>query len=106
VQAKVLYDAVRASDGFYNSPVEEKSRSQMNIPFTIPSSEDLEKEFLKESAKAGFVRTSIIYACICAVVHAACCFAQHLAPLASKAVMLQLHPCMRTVCCNACTMLR
>ena len=74
LQAKVLYDAVRASDGFYDSPVEEGSRSCMNVPFTIPSSADLEKEFLSQSQKAGFVRRSCLCALSCA--QAAC----HLCP--------------------------
>ena len=52
----MLYDTVRESDGFYNSPVDEAVRSCMNVPFTIPSSSDLEKTFLSESTDAGLVR--------------------------------------------------
>jgi phosphoserine aminotransferase len=31
-------------------------RSMMNVPFTIPSSADLEKAFVKEAEKAGMVQ--------------------------------------------------
>lgn len=55
-KAKILYDAIAASNGFYNSPVDPAVRSLMNVPFTIPSSADLEKAFIKEAEKAGMVR--------------------------------------------------
>jgi phosphoserine aminotransferase len=42
-KAKVLYDAIETSGGFYNNPVDPAARSLMNVPFTIPSSPDLEK---------------------------------------------------------------
>ena len=34
----------------------EAARSNMNVPFTIPSNADLEKAFIKEASDAGFVR--------------------------------------------------
>lgn len=55
-KAKVIYDAIAASNGFYNCPVEASVRSCMNIPFTIPSSPDLEKAFIKEAAALGMVQ--------------------------------------------------
>lgn len=55
-KAKILYDAIGASNGFYNSPVDPAARSNMNVPFTIPSSPDLEKAFLKETEKLGLIQ--------------------------------------------------
>ena len=53
-KAKILYDAIDGSDGYYNNPVDKKYRSLMNVPFTLGGGEDLEKKFLKEAAAAGF----------------------------------------------------
>jgi phosphoserine aminotransferase len=55
-KAKVVYDAIADSGGFYRSPVDPSVQSLMNVPFTIPSNPDLEKEFVKASSKAGLVR--------------------------------------------------
>lgn len=55
-KAAYIYDAIAASNGFYNSPVDPSCRSLMNVPFTIPSSADLEKEFIAQAAKAGLVQ--------------------------------------------------
>lgn len=52
-KAKMLYDAVDGSDGYYVSPVDVKYRSLMNVPFTLSGGEDLEKKFLKEADQAG-----------------------------------------------------
>jgi phosphoserine aminotransferase len=52
-KAGVLYDAIEASGGFYNSPVAPEARSKMNVPFTIPSNPDLEKAFVSEATAAG-----------------------------------------------------
>ena len=54
-KAKVLYDAIAASNGFYVNPVEPSVRSLMNVPFTIPSNPELEKAFVKETEKLGMV---------------------------------------------------
>ena len=54
-KAKLVYDAIEASSGFYSSPVEPSVRSNMNIPFTIPADAALEKEFLSESSKKNMV---------------------------------------------------
>jgi hypothetical protein len=56
LQAKILYDAIEASGGFYNSPVDPAVRSRMNVPFTIPSNSDLDPEFIKGAAAQGLVR--------------------------------------------------
>ena len=55
-KAKVLYDTIADSKGFYASPVDPAVRSMMNVPFTIPSSPDLEKAFVAEAAAAGMVQ--------------------------------------------------
>ena len=52
-KAKMLYDAIDGSDGYYVSPVDEKYRSLMNVPFTLSGGEDLEKKFLTEANAAG-----------------------------------------------------
>lgn len=62
LQAKLLYDAIKESNGFYHSPVDPSCRSCMNVPFTIPSDSDLEKKFLTESSDAGFVRPFRLHA--------------------------------------------
>ena len=58
MQAKLIYDAIAESGGFYSSPVDPAVRSCMNVPFTIPSSSDLEAEFIKEASAANLVRPS------------------------------------------------
>lgn len=61
-KAKVLYDAIDGSDGFYVNPVDKANRSNMNVPFTIPSSQELEAVFVKEAAAAGMVSTLCLHA--------------------------------------------
>ncbi|MFJ7752383.1 3-phosphoserine/phosphohydroxythreonine transaminase [Peribacillus muralis] len=53
-KAKVIYDAIDGSDGFYKGHAQPDSRSLMNITFTLPS-EEAESQFLKEVKQAGFV---------------------------------------------------
>ncbi|MEE2767834.1 MAG: 3-phosphoserine/phosphohydroxythreonine transaminase [Actinomycetota bacterium] len=53
-RASLIYGAIEASDGWYRSPVEESSRSLMNVVFRLPD-EDLEKRFVAEAAEAGMV---------------------------------------------------
>lgn len=50
-KAKVLYDAISASDGFYKGHAEVESRSLMNVTFTLPSDE-LTTAFLKAASEA------------------------------------------------------
>ena len=52
-KAKVLYDVIDQSEGFYRGHAAPEYRSLMNVTFRLPS-EDLEKTFLAESAKNDF----------------------------------------------------
>ena len=62
-KAKLLYDTIEASGGFYTCPVEKSSRSLMNVVFRVggsaaaPGDEALEKEFAKQAAAANLVGT-------------------------------------------------
>jgi phosphoserine aminotransferase len=47
-KAKVIYDAIDASGGFYRCPVEPASRSIMNVVWRLPT-EALEETFVKEA---------------------------------------------------------
>ncbi len=49
-KAKILYDAIDASDGFYKGTVVPEDRSLMNVTFRLPN-EDLEKKFVEEAKK-------------------------------------------------------
>lgn len=53
-KAKLIYDAIDESKGFYIGHAEPASRSLMNITFRLRN-EDLEKKFLTEACKEGFV---------------------------------------------------
>src|SRR5713226_482245 len=50
-KAKLLYDAINSSSGYYRPPAKPADRSNMNVTFRLPS-EELEKKFVSE-AKAG-----------------------------------------------------
>lgn len=52
-KARILYDAIDASDGFYSGHAEKRARSSMNVTFRLPS-EDLEKQFVSEAESVGF----------------------------------------------------
>ncbi|WP_391115761.1 3-phosphoserine/phosphohydroxythreonine transaminase [Psychrobacillus sp. L3] len=54
VKAKVLYDAIDNSNGFYTGHATPESRSLMNITFRV-TDESLETLFLSEAKEAGFV---------------------------------------------------
>ena len=66
-KAKLLYDTIEGSDGFYRCPVEKSSRSKMNVVFRVAGgvsrsaaaedTESIEKLFAKEAATAGLVGT-------------------------------------------------
>ncbi len=56
-KAKLLYDVIDQSNGFYRGHSQEASRSLMNITFQLPS-EELTKKFLSEAKNAGFVGLS------------------------------------------------
>ena len=49
-----LYQAIDGSSGYYNCPVEFRSRSHMNVVFRLPS-EALEEKFLKECVAADLM---------------------------------------------------
>ena len=66
-KAKLLYDAVDSSNGFFHCPVEKESRSLMNVVFRVAGAngrsarehpdDTAEKEFGKRAAAAGLVGT-------------------------------------------------
>ncbi len=51
-KAKLVYDAIDGSAGFYRGHAQPGSRSRMNVTFRLPS-EELEKAFVKEAQAAG-----------------------------------------------------
>lgn len=53
-KAKLIYDVIDESNGFYKGHAEKDSRSVMNITFRV-ADEQLEKQFLAEAKEAGFV---------------------------------------------------
>jgi phosphoserine aminotransferase len=57
-KAKLLYDTIESSGGFYSCPVEINSRSKMNVVFRVAGGDDaIEKKFAAEAAVAGLVGT-------------------------------------------------
>lgn len=48
IKAKLLYDAIDGSDGFYRGHADKDSRSFMNVTFRLPN-EELEKKFVTEA---------------------------------------------------------
>ena len=58
IKAKLLYDTIESSGGFYRCPVEPGARSKMNVVFRVAGgNEVIEKQFAKEAAAAGIVGT-------------------------------------------------
>jgi len=53
-KARLLYDAIDASGGFYRGHAVPEARSIMNVPFRMPS-EELEDQFVKEAKKADLI---------------------------------------------------
>jgi phosphoserine aminotransferase len=53
-KAKLLYDTIDGSNGFYRGHAVPPSRSRMNITFRLPS-ETLEKKFITDSQAAGMI---------------------------------------------------
>ena len=53
-KAKLIYDAIDQSNGFYYGHADVASRSLMNITFRV-NDEALEKQFIAEAQEAGFV---------------------------------------------------
>ncbi|HET8924565.1 MAG TPA: 3-phosphoserine/phosphohydroxythreonine transaminase [Candidatus Acidoferrum sp.] len=56
-KAKLLYDTIESSGGFYRCPVEKGSRSRMNVVFRVGGDESIEKQFGKEAAAMGLAGT-------------------------------------------------
>jgi len=57
-KAKLLYDTIDASGGFFKCPVEKDSRSLMNVVFRVAGGDEaVEKEFAKQAEAAGLVGT-------------------------------------------------
>src|ERR1700693_3404541 len=55
-KAKLLYDTIDGSGGFYKCPVEKASRSLMNVVFRVAGGDEaVEKEFGKQAGGAGVV---------------------------------------------------
>lgn len=53
-KAKLVYDVIDGSGGFYRGHAQPGSRSHMNVTFRLPS-EELEARFAKESTAAGLI---------------------------------------------------
>jgi phosphoserine aminotransferase len=53
-KARIVYEAIDRSGGFYRGHAAPESRSQMNVTFRL-SSETLEKQFVKEAEAAGMI---------------------------------------------------
>ncbi|GFO37055.1 phosphoserine aminotransferase [Plakobranchus ocellatus] len=59
IKSSTIYNLMQESKGFYWCPLDPGNRSRMNVPVRIGSPEgheDLEKKFLEEAAKAGFLQ--------------------------------------------------
>src|SRR5690348_3528262 len=57
-KAKLLYETIEGSNGYYRCPVANGSRSKMNVVFRVAGGDEaIEKQFGKEAASAGLVGT-------------------------------------------------
>ncbi|HXL22127.1 MAG TPA: 3-phosphoserine/phosphohydroxythreonine transaminase [Candidatus Dormibacteraeota bacterium] len=57
-KAKLLYDAMESSGGFYSCPVAKSDRSKMNVVFRVAGGDEaIEKQFGAEAAAHGLVGT-------------------------------------------------
>jgi len=57
-KARLLYDTIDSSNGFYRCPVEKPSRSLMNVVFRVAGGDEIvEKDFAKGAAAASLVGT-------------------------------------------------
>ena len=54
-KAKLLYDAINSSNGFYVCPVAHADRSRMNVPFRTPDTAT-DAEFLKQAEARGMLQ--------------------------------------------------
>jgi len=53
-KARILYEAIDGSGGYYANPVDKDARSKMNVVFRLKS-EELEEKFVKEAKAAGII---------------------------------------------------
>jgi len=53
-KARILYEAIDSSGGYYDDPVDKDARSKMNVVFRLKS-EELEEKFVKEAKAAGII---------------------------------------------------
>jgi len=53
-KARILYEAIDGSGGYYANPVDPDCRSRMNVPFTLAAPE-LDAVFLAEAKAAGLM---------------------------------------------------
>jgi len=57
-KAKLLYDTIDTSNGYFKCPVEKDSRSRMNVVFRIAGGDEaVEKEFARQAEAAALVGT-------------------------------------------------
>jgi len=57
-KARLLYDTIESSGGFYSCPVEKASRSKMNVVFRVAGGDhSIERKFATEAAAARLVGT-------------------------------------------------
>jgi phosphoserine aminotransferase len=57
-KAKLLYDTIEASSGYYSCPVDPASRSRMNVVYRVAGGDEArERKFAKEAEAAGIVGT-------------------------------------------------
>jgi phosphoserine aminotransferase len=58
-KAKLLYDTIESSGGFYRCPIEHSSRSKMNVVFRVAGGDQAtEKTFEKQAEAAGLIGTA------------------------------------------------
>ena len=53
-KARLIYDVIDRSDGYYHNPVDRRYRSHTNVVFRLPGPET-EARFVEEAARAGLV---------------------------------------------------
>jgi phosphoserine aminotransferase len=59
LKAKILYDAIDSSAGFYTGPIQQDSRSKMNVTFRVAGGDEaVEKKFLSAAADEKLIGLS------------------------------------------------
>ena len=54
-KARLIYECIDSSNGFYKGHSEKNSRSLMNVSFNVAANADLEPLFVQEAEKAGMI---------------------------------------------------